>query len=62
MYPQELVTRCIGKLEKTTMSLKRRSEGTGGSCDKAGVDSLDVNLLFLSDRLRDCYSNHLRLR
>jgi hypothetical protein len=30
--------------------------------DKAGLESSDVNLLLLSDRLRDYYSNHLRLR
>jgi hypothetical protein len=30
--------------------------------DKAGLDRSDVNLLVLSNRLRDCYSNHLRLR
>jgi hypothetical protein len=29
--------------------------------DKAGLSSSDVILLLLSDRLRDCYSNHLRL-
>jgi hypothetical protein len=27
-----------------------------------GVDNSDMKLLVLSDRLRDCYSNHLRLR
>jgi hypothetical protein len=30
--------------------------------DKAGLENSDVNLLLLSDRLRDCHSNHLRLR
>ena len=30
--------------------------------DKAGLESSDVNLLLLSDRLRDCHFNHLRLR
>jgi hypothetical protein len=30
--------------------------------DKAGLHNSDVNLLVLSDRLRDCYYNHLRLR
>jgi hypothetical protein len=30
--------------------------------DKASPESSDVNLLVLSDRLRDCYSNHVRLR
>jgi hypothetical protein len=29
--------------------------------DKDGVHSIDVKLLVLSDRLRDCYSNHLRI-
>jgi hypothetical protein len=29
---------------------------------KAGVDRSDVNLLVFSYRLRDYYSNHLRLR
>jgi hypothetical protein len=30
--------------------------------ENASLDSSDVNLLLLSDRLRDCHSNHWRLR
>jgi hypothetical protein len=30
--------------------------------ENASLDSSDVNLLLLSDRLRDCHSNRLRLR
>jgi hypothetical protein len=51
MYPQDWVTRYVDKLGKTTMRNAK---------DKSGQESSDVNLLLLSDRLRDCHSNHLR--
>jgi hypothetical protein len=62
-----------GRFDKVRIK-REESEGMAGidvdvgidvadvDCDKAGLDSSGVNLLLLSDRLRDCHSNHFRLR
>jgi hypothetical protein len=55
--PISASTKFASKVENQMKWLTATLTGT-----RAGVDHLDVNLLFLPDRLRDCYSNHLRLR
>jgi hypothetical protein len=61
-------TGCVDYLRFDKVHIKlEESDGVVGidvdvEWDKAGLNNSDVNLLVLSDRLRDCYYNHLRLR